>query len=247
MMLTRPRGLVRGTRAFSGTAAVRGSFRLTGKCALRCRAVAFPSQRLDPGARTRARGCAAMTGTRFRELPPCFPPRRCGRLSFGGSLQLHPGAAGFGEPDRDCLFGAAGAVLASPDVVDCFADIFARLTRRCLALPPGTTRSFKDGFLGHDIFRVESPGGNHAGGAVRISRKAAPESTVRLCNNLFPSYACNYIGEYPDRRRLRRDCRSARADRLIARLSDGGKVLMPLSNYGFSKRFAWGSDRYGVS
>ncbi|MDE0103632.1 MAG: VOC family protein [Bryobacterales bacterium] len=30
-------------------------------------------------------------------------------------------------------------------------------------------------------------------------------------------------------------------------LSDGGMALMPLDNYGFSTRFGWLQDRYGVS
>ena len=30
-------------------------------------------------------------------------------------------------------------------------------------------------------------------------------------------------------------------------LSEGGKVMMPLDNYGFSKKFGWVSDRFGVS
>lgn len=32
-----------------------------------------------------------------------------------------------------------------------------------------------------------------------------------------------------------------------ARLSDGGALLMPLDNYGFSRKFAWVNDRFGVS
>ena len=36
-------------------------------------------------------------------------------------------------------------------------------------------------------------------------------------------------------------------DRLFGRLSEGGRVLMPLGDYGFSKRFGWLSDRFGVS
>mgnify|MGYP001026633774 CR=1 FL=1 len=31
------------------------------------------------------------------------------------------------------------------------------------------------------------------------------------------------------------------------RLAEGGGVLMPLNNYGFSKRFGWVTDRFGVS
>ena len=35
--------------------------------------------------------------------------------------------------------------------------------------------------------------------------------------------------------------------RLFDRLSDGGTVFMPLNNYGFSTRFGWVGDRYGVT
>jgi predicted 3-demethylubiquinone-9 3-methyltransferase (glyoxalase superfamily) len=34
---------------------------------------------------------------------------------------------------------------------------------------------------------------------------------------------------------------------LFAKLSAGGKVLMPLNDYGFSRKFGWVSDCYGVS
>ncbi|MEM5339055.1 VOC family protein [Paraburkholderia azotifigens] len=30
-------------------------------------------------------------------------------------------------------------------------------------------------------------------------------------------------------------------------MSEGGAQLMPLDSYGFSRRFAWVSDRFGVS
>jgi predicted 3-demethylubiquinone-9 3-methyltransferase (glyoxalase superfamily) len=36
-------------------------------------------------------------------------------------------------------------------------------------------------------------------------------------------------------------------DRLAAALADGGGVLMPVGNYGFSRTFAWVNDRFGVS
>lgn len=34
---------------------------------------------------------------------------------------------------------------------------------------------------------------------------------------------------------------------VFSRLSDGGKILMPLDDYGFSKKFGWVNDRFGVS
>lgn len=35
--------------------------------------------------------------------------------------------------------------------------------------------------------------------------------------------------------------------RIFDVLSQGGQVLMPLGNYGFSQRFGWVNDRFGVS
>jgi predicted 3-demethylubiquinone-9 3-methyltransferase (glyoxalase superfamily) len=44
------------------------------------------------------------------------------------------------------------------------------------------------------------------------------------------------------------DCADeAEAERLFAALSEGGAVLMPLDNYGWSRKFGWVSDRFGVS
>lgn len=35
-------------------------------------------------------------------------------------------------------------------------------------------------------------------------------------------------------------------ERLFGALSDGGQVFMPLDDYGFSRRYGWVEDRYGV-
>ena len=44
------------------------------------------------------------------------------------------------------------------------------------------------------------------------------------------------------------ECKSReRMKLLVDRLSEGGKVFMPLDNYGFSKLFAWVADKFGVS
>ncbi|MCA8891578.1 MAG: VOC family protein [Hyphomonas sp.] len=40
---------------------------------------------------------------------------------------------------------------------------------------------------------------------------------------------------------------AAALDAAFAGLSEGGQVMMPVDNYGFSQRFAWVSDRFGVS
>lgn len=36
-------------------------------------------------------------------------------------------------------------------------------------------------------------------------------------------------------------------DSLVAQILEDGQALMPLDNYGFSKKFAWIQDRFGVS
>ena len=39
----------------------------------------------------------------------------------------------------------------------------------------------------------------------------------------------------------------AELERVFGLLAEGGQVLMPLNNYGFSQRFGWLNDRFGVS
>jgi predicted 3-demethylubiquinone-9 3-methyltransferase (glyoxalase superfamily) len=36
-------------------------------------------------------------------------------------------------------------------------------------------------------------------------------------------------------------------DRIFSSLSEGGATLMPVGQYGFSRRFGWLNDRFGVS
>ncbi len=44
------------------------------------------------------------------------------------------------------------------------------------------------------------------------------------------------------------DCKSEQEfDKLFAAISEGGLTLMPAGDYGFSRKFAWVSDRFGVS
>ena len=44
------------------------------------------------------------------------------------------------------------------------------------------------------------------------------------------------------------DCETEeKTDRLFHALAEGGAVLMGLDNYGFSRKFGWVNDRFGVS
>ncbi|MEO3843681.1 VOC family protein [Streptomyces sp. B22F1] len=40
---------------------------------------------------------------------------------------------------------------------------------------------------------------------------------------------------------------AAEFDRVFAALAEGGEVIMPIGTYGFSAKFAWVNDRFGVS
>lgn len=43
------------------------------------------------------------------------------------------------------------------------------------------------------------------------------------------------------------DAEDAAVDALAKRLGEGGQVYMPADDYGFSRRFAWVGDRWGVT
>lgn len=64
----------------------------------------------------------------------------------------------------------------------------------------------------------------------------ANDSTIKHAFDFTPSVSFFHL------------CRdAAEVDRLAAALSQDGAVLMPPDNYGFSRRFAWVNDRFGVS
>ncbi len=44
------------------------------------------------------------------------------------------------------------------------------------------------------------------------------------------------------------ECKSeSELERLFSKLSENGMVMMPLDNYGFSQKFAWVADQFGIS
>lgn len=44
------------------------------------------------------------------------------------------------------------------------------------------------------------------------------------------------------------ECKSeAEQERIFSKLAEGGEVTMPLNNYGFSKKFGWVIDQFGIS
>jgi predicted 3-demethylubiquinone-9 3-methyltransferase (glyoxalase superfamily) len=81
-------------------------------------------------------------------------------------------------------------------------------------------------------------GGKVARGAFRIAGQTVMcmDSPIRHAFDFTPSSS------------LFIECGSdAELERLAAALGEGGEVLMPLGDYGFSRRFTWVNDRFGVS
>jgi predicted 3-demethylubiquinone-9 3-methyltransferase (glyoxalase superfamily) len=83
----------------------------------------------------------------------------------------------------------------------------------------------------------------------------APDGTVRRADVSFLGHALVVIDSPPVHAftftasmSLFVDFESkAELDAAFAGLSEGGQVFMPLDNYGFSERFGWCADRFGVS
>ena len=97
-------------------------------------------------------------------------------------------------------------------------------------------------------FRVERVERYRAG-------EPGPEGTVRRADATLHGHALIFIDSpvthafsFTPAVSLFVDCRTPEElDATFSTLSSGGQVLMPLGDYGFSKRFGWCADRFGVS
>ena len=100
-------------------------------------------------------------------------------------------------------------------------------------------------FPDSEIKRVEryGPGGPGAEGSVKRADFTVAGRDV-ICIDSPVKHAFTFTPAVS----LFVECESeAEFDAAFARLSAGGGVLMPPGDYGFSARFAWVNDRFGVS
>lgn len=82
-----------------------------------------------------------------------------------------------------------------------------------------------------------------------------PEGSVKLANASLGGHALMFIDSpithgftFTPATSLFVDFESvAELEAAFATLSENGKVFMPIDNYGFSDRFGWCADRFGVS
>ncbi len=98
---------------------------------------------------------------------------------------------------------------------------------------------------GSDILEIEryGPGGPGAEGSVKRATVSIGGQRF-LCIDSPTAHAFSFTPSFS----LFVTCESEdEIARLAAGLSEGGAVFMPLGQYGFSRRFAWVNDRFGVS
>ncbi len=100
-------------------------------------------------------------------------------------------------------------------------------------------------FTGSELRKIERFGPGEAGAEGSVKRcEFALSGHEFMCFDSPPVHeftftpATSIYVECDDQREL---------EDAFAKLSSGGEVLMPLDNYGFSTRFGWLKDRFGVS
>jgi predicted 3-demethylubiquinone-9 3-methyltransferase (glyoxalase superfamily) len=106
-------------------------------------------------------------------------------------------------------------------------------------------RRYADLFADGEVLSIERFGSDEAGaeGTVRAALLRIGGQTLRLFDSP-PVHAFSFTPSFS----LFVECAdAAEVDRLANALADGGAWLMPLGDYGFSPRYAWLNDRFGVS
>jgi predicted 3-demethylubiquinone-9 3-methyltransferase (glyoxalase superfamily) len=100
-------------------------------------------------------------------------------------------------------------------------------------------------FAGSQVLEIVRYGENEAGvqGSVKRARFSIGNQTILCCDSAV-QHAFTFTPSFS----LFVECHSEEEiHRLFAELSTAGDVFMPLSSYGFSRKFAWLNDRFGVA
>ena len=100
-------------------------------------------------------------------------------------------------------------------------------------------------FPGAQVLEVAryGPGQPALEGSVMLARFSIGSQTI-MCIDSYVHHGFTFTPSIS----LYVECESeAEIDRLYAALGEGREALMPLGNYGFSRKFGWITDRYGVS
>lgn len=91
--------------------------------------------------------------------------------------------------------------------------------------------------------RRHEKGGPAKEGSVMIARFEL-NGKAFICSDSYVKHAWTFSPAIS----LYVECKTdGELDKLFHRLSENGKVYMPLDNYGFGQKFGWVEDRFGVS
>lgn len=94
----------------------------------------------------------------------------------------------------------------------------------------------------HEVVRY-GPAGPGPEGSVIAARFSVAGQTL-ICSDSYVHHAFTFTPSLS----LFVECADeAEIERLAAALGEEGETMMPLDAYGFSRRFTWLNDRYGVS
>lgn len=100
-------------------------------------------------------------------------------------------------------------------------------------------------FAGSKVIRVERYGPGEPGREGSIKR-----ASFRVCGQdlLCIDSPVSHAFTFTPSLSIFVECETeAELDEVFAQLSTNGQILMPLASYGFSKKFGWLNDRFGVS
>lgn len=100
---------------------------------------------------------------------------------------------------------------------------------------------FRDSRVEHvDRYGPDGPGKD---GSVKVAHFTVAGHPM-MCSDSFVHHAFTFT---PSMSLFVECADAAEQEEAFGRLGEGGHVLMPLGDYGFSQRFGWVADRFGVS
>lgn len=109
----------------------------------------------------------------------------------------------------------------------------------------GEAMDFYVSLFSGEVIDIERYGAGEPGpeGTIKRASFRIAGQTV-MCTDSYVQHAFGFTPALS----LFVDCETeAELRRLAEAIADGGRVLMPLADYGFSRLFAWADDRFGVS
>ncbi|SMC44640.1 VOC family protein [Pedobacter africanus] len=93
-----------------------------------------------------------------------------------------------------------------------------------------------------DIQRYDKAGPGKEGSVMKATFELNGKQFI--CSDSFVKHQWNFTPAISNWVECEND---KQLETLFKKLSAGGSVMMPLDNYGFSKKFAWVADQFGIS